>query len=70
VFPADDDEPVPQKIPVDGECPACGAPELRRYPVLAADGWFEVVKCQACLASASREPWYRLGWVQLPEDAR
>ena len=65
----DDDELEPRKVPVDGACPECGARELRRYPLLAADGWFDVVKCQRCLASASREPWHRLGWVRLPEDA-
>ena len=37
---------VPEKVPVDGVCPECGAEELAAYPVLAADGWFEVVKCQ------------------------
>jgi len=59
----------PVKVPVEGACPECGAEELRRYPVLAADGWFEVVKCQRCLASVSRERWHRLGFVRLPEDA-
>jgi hypothetical protein len=59
----------PVKEPVAGACPECGAEELRRYPVLAADGWFEVVKCQRCLASVSRERWHRLGFVRLPEDA-
>jgi hypothetical protein len=61
-------EREPRKVAVDGNCPECGAPALSRYPVLSADGWFEVVKCQRCLASVSREPWHRLGWVQLPED--
>jgi hypothetical protein len=37
--------------------------------VLAAEGWFEVVKCQRCLHSVSRERWHRLGFVHLPEDA-
>lgn len=59
----------PVKEPVDGGCLECGAAELRRYPVLASDGWFEAVKCQRCLASVSRVPWHRLGWVRLPEDA-
>ena len=58
-----------EKEPVAGACSECGASELRRYPVLGAEGWFEVVKCQSCLASMSREPWHRLGWVRLPEDA-
>jgi hypothetical protein len=62
-------ETEPVKVPVDGSCPQCGAEELRRYPVLAADGWFQVVKCQRCLTSVSRERWHRLGYVRLPEDA-
>jgi hypothetical protein len=57
------------KVAVDGGCPECGAAELHRYPVLAAEGWFEVVKCQRCLTSTSRERWHRLGWITLPEDA-
>ena len=59
----------PVKVPVEGSCPGCGAEALSRYPVLAADGWFEVVKCQRCLTSVSRERWHRLGYVRLPEDA-
>jgi hypothetical protein len=61
-------ELVPEKVPVDGACPECGAEELRKYPVLAVGGWFQVVKCQRCLCSVSREPWTRLGWVTLAED--
>ena len=57
------------KVLVEGTCPECGAEELRQYPVLAVGGWFEVVKCQRCLCSASRRPWNRLGWVTLEEDA-
>ena len=46
----------------------CG---LRRYPVLSEGGWFMVVKCPACLASLSREPWNRLGWIVLEKgDAK
>jgi hypothetical protein len=59
----------PVKRPTEGTCPECGASELRKYPILGAEGWFEVVKCQQCLATVSREHWYRLGWVRLPEDA-
>jgi hypothetical protein len=59
---------VPQKVPVDGVCPECGAAALCQYPVLAADGWFQVVKCQQCLCSVSRERWHALGWVHLPEE--
>jgi hypothetical protein len=53
---------------VPGACPECGTHDLKRYPVLALGGWFIAVKCQACLASLSRKPWKRLGWVDLEED--
>lgn len=53
---------------VDGACPECGAQELKRYPVLSEGGWFQVVKCQACLASQSREPWNLLGPITLLSD--
>jgi hypothetical protein len=56
---------APEKEPVAGECPRCGAEDLARYPVLAVGGWFMVVKCQRCLHSVSREPWNRLGWIRL-----
>ena len=52
-----------ERQPVTGECPECGAAALARYPVLAEGGWYEVVKCQACLASVARERWRRLGHV-------
>ena len=55
----------PEKEPVPGACPQCGAEDLARYPVLAVGGWFMVVKCQRCLHSVSREPWNRLGWITL-----
>ena len=45
------------KEPVDGTCPQCSAAELRRYPVNSEGGWFQVVKCQDCLHSVSRERW-------------
>ena len=64
-----DGELEPRKVVVEGRCPRCGATQLRRYPVLGAEGWFEVVKCQACLHDVSRERWHRLGFVHLPEDA-
>lgn len=44
-----------QREPVEGACPECGAQELQRYPVLGSGGWFDVVKCQACLCSVQRE---------------
>jgi hypothetical protein len=64
------DDLLPAKVPVDGECPECGAAALARYPVLSAGGWFEAVKCQRCLASVSRVPWHRLGWVRLTSDGQ
>jgi hypothetical protein len=57
-----------EREPVDGECPACGRDDLRRYPVLSDGGWFLVVKCQTCLHSVSRDPWNRLGTVVRLED--
>jgi vanillate/4-hydroxybenzoate decarboxylase subunit D len=54
-----------EREPVDGACPRCGAAELQRYPVLAETGWFDVVKCQACLHSVSRERGPLLGPVQV-----
>lgn len=62
-------ELAPVKRPVPGACPECAAVDLREYPVLGEGGWFMAVKCQACLASVSRRPWHRLGWVSLPEDS-
>ena len=41
---------------VDGSCPECGGEELAEYRVLGDGGWFDVRKCQVCLASVSREP--------------
>ena len=45
-----------ERLPVDGACPECGAEALAAYRVLSDGGWFDVRKCQRCLASASREP--------------
>jgi hypothetical protein len=56
------------RTPVDGDCPECGAPALARYPVLAEIGWQMVVKCQCCLCSIQREPWHRLGPIELLID--
>ncbi|MEA2227366.1 MAG: hypothetical protein QOF29_48 [bacterium] len=41
--------------PAEGQCAECGAQELATYPVLAAQGWTRVVKCQRCLALQSEE---------------
>lgn len=57
-----------EKELVEGTCTHCGAEELRRYPVNSEGGWFLVVKCQNCLHSSSRDPWNRLGSLQLLSD--
>jgi transposase-like protein len=57
------------KEKVEGSCPECGAESLARYPVLSEGGWFQVVKCQSCLHSVSRERWSRLGDIALLSDS-
>lgn len=57
--------PRVDREPVPGDCPACGAAELRAYPVLSEGGWFRVVKCGQCLHSVTRQRWSLLGPVQL-----
>jgi vanillate/4-hydroxybenzoate decarboxylase subunit D len=59
---------VLEREPVEGSCPRCGAEELRSYPVNSEGGWFNVVKCQNCLLSVSRERGPRLGPIQLLSD--
>ena len=54
---------------VEGTCPVCGADALAKYPVLSEGGWFQVVKCQNCLHSVSRERWSRLGDIALLSDS-
>ena len=46
---------------VEGACPECGAEALAEYRVLSEGGWWEVRKCQRCLASVTREPAPRYG---------
>lgn len=60
--------PAIDRKPVSGTCPRCGEKDLRGYPVNSEGGWFQVVKCQACLLSVSRERWSRLGPIQLLAD--
>jgi hypothetical protein len=55
--------------PVAGSCPDCGAEQLQRYPVVSEHGWEMVTKCAACLCSASRERWNRLGPYSLLVDS-
>jgi hypothetical protein len=60
--------PVLERSPVDGACPQCDAAELRSYPVMAEAGWQDVVKCQNCLYTVSREAGNRLGPITLLVD--
>lgn len=68
-FPRPKAPPVQAREPVAGACPECGEEALMSYPVLSERGWFNVVKCQHCLASVSREKSTRLGTVTLMTDA-
>ena len=43
-----------ERRPVDGKCEECGAETLAEYRVLSEGGWWDVRKCQTCLASLSR----------------
>lgn len=63
-----DPNPVQKRESVEGQCDACNASALMRYPVLSEGGWYMVVKCQSCLHSRSREKWTRLGYVSLLTD--
>jgi len=54
-----------EREPVDGSCPECGGTTLQSYPVLAEGGWFDVVKCQDCLHSLSRENGPLLGPISV-----
>jgi hypothetical protein len=42
------------RTPAAGACPECGAQELADYRVLGEGGWWDVRKCQRCLASVER----------------
>ena len=50
-----------ERVAVDGACPASGAQALASYRVLGEGGLWDVVKCQECLSSLSRERAPRLG---------
>jgi hypothetical protein len=56
------------KVSVDGRCDECGGDDLRRYAVIGEAGWEIVTKCQRCLASVRRDPWRRLGPIELLID--
>ncbi len=57
-----------ERTPVEGSCPRCGADALAAYPVCSEGGWFDVVKCQECLHSVSRERGPLLGSLHLLVD--
>ena len=44
-----------ERTAVEGTCPECGGGNLAEYPVLSEGGWWNVRKCQDCLASLQRE---------------
>lgn len=44
-----------ERVAVQGTCPECGGHDLADYRVLSEGGWWQVRKCQGCLASLSRE---------------
>ena len=70
IFPRPTDPaPVQERETVTGQCSECGTEALARYPVLSEGGWYQVVKCQACLNCESREKWTRLGYVELMTDS-
>ncbi len=58
-----------ERTPTEGACPRCGHEDLAAYPVISEGGWFQVVKCQNCLHSVSREPWSLLGPIKLLADS-
>jgi len=58
-----------ERTDADGECPECGQGPLQSYPVLSEGGWWDVVKCQNCLHSVSREPGPRLGSIEMLADS-
>lgn len=62
------DGPVVERTPVEGSCTACGAANLRAYPVLSEGGWFKTVKCQSCLHSIERDRWTLLGPITLTSE--
>ena len=58
-----------ERVPAEGRCAECGAEDLASYPVNSEGGWWDVVKCQRCLASASRIRGPRLGPISLLSDS-
>jgi hypothetical protein len=64
-----------ERAPAEGSCPACGSEALQAYPVLSEGGWWDVVKCQQCLASIERRrgpllgPYTPLGAAAIESDS-
>ena len=58
-----------EREPVDGVCPECASTNVARYPVNSEGGWWDVIKCQSCLADVRRERGWRLGPVHLLSDS-
>jgi vanillate/4-hydroxybenzoate decarboxylase subunit D len=54
------------KSSVEGKCSNCNEEKLASYPVLSEGGWWNVVKCQSCLSSISRERGPLFGTYQPP----
>lgn len=42
-------------VDIEGDCPECGEPQLKRYDVLRGHGWHSVVRCRACFHDVSAE---------------
>jgi hypothetical protein len=58
-----------ERTAAEGTCPECGAAELADYRVLGEGGWWDVRKCQHCLASVRRDRAPRFGsYVPLGSD--
>jgi hypothetical protein len=45
----------------DARCPECKGRTISAYRVLSEGGWWNVIKCQDCLASLERSPASPLG---------
>lgn len=58
-----------EKKDVAARCPECGSANVKEYPVVSEGGWWEVRKCQDCLASLDRRTTRnRLGGIQTLSD--
>lgn len=57
-----------KKEDVAAQCPQCKSTNIKKYPVFANSGWYQVVKCQDCLYSLEREKGPRYGVIGLVSD--